>query len=658
MQEATSAYQHWMNAQKAAQSGDMFDDTLDAINRINDTLSNKDSEYFGRVGRTDYKAAVDLIVPESIDSENEGKVKAYLKSIKDLFTYDDDGNRAGLNIENFCKRAVSKGLMVLDKSSGEYKIAGQKTMQDFADGLNLSLPMVQAMFGEMEEFGGEFSFLDEAAKTIGDLGVSANEAAEKLRGLTGNEDLAIRLDVSALDTTEDKIAALETTITEMQTLKGKANVDSSEIEYANQIIEYCVAQEQNLSEPIVMAVNTSALDEKTADAINKIQEFKRACNDLELRQKLGVDTTEAEKQVNDLAGQVKGIDSNILASLSLDTSSVDTLKASVNAITGEQLNVKLGIDESAIIGWQADSKSATVKYGVDSSEVDAYKQQSEDKTATVTFHKVSTEVDQYNPLNLSRTVTYHVKTEGSVSANGTAHFEGTAKAGGDWGTAKGGTTLVGELGTEIVCIPKTGKWYTVGEDGAEFRDIPQGAIVFNHKQTESLLKYGHIASRASALVGGTALASGTAMVTGGIKVSSANASTTTRRKTKTKTKTKSKTKSKSKSSSKSTDLDTIDWIEIAISRLEKAVDAFELTANSTYETLQARLKATSGEISTITKEISVQEQAYKRYIKQADSVGLSSALKKKVQDGTIDISKYDEKTQKLISDYKKWYETL
>ena len=530
-------------------------------------------------------------------------------------------------------------------------------MQDFADGLNLSLPMVQAMFGEMEEYGGHFDWGDEAVKTIGDLGVSANEAAEKLRGLAGNEDLSINLDVSDIDSTEDKIAALETTIAEMQKYKGKADVDASQIEYANQIIEYCVAQEQNLSEPIVMAVNTSALDEKTADAINKIQEFKRACNELELKQKLGVDTTEAEKQVNDLAGQVKGIDSNILASLSLDTSSVDSLKASVNAITGEQLNVKLGIDESAIIGWQADSKSATVKYGVDSSEVDAYKQQSEDKTATVTYHKVSTEVDQYNPSNLSRTVTYHVKTEGSVSANGTAHFEGTAKAGGDWGTAKGGTTLVGELGTEIVCIPSTGKWYTVGDDGAEFRDIPQGAIVFNHKQTESLLKYGHVPSRASALVGGTALASGTAMVTGGIKVSSAKASTTTKSKTKTKTKTKSKTKSKSKSSSsKSSDLDTVDWIEIAISRLEKAVDAFELTATSTYETLQARLKATSGEISTITKEISVQEQAYKRYMKQADSVGLSSALKKKVQDGTIDISKYDEKTQKLISDYKQWYE--
>ena len=35
--------------------------------------------------------------------------------------------------------------MELDEASGEYKIAGQRTMQDFVDGLNLSMPMVQAM---------------------------------------------------------------------------------------------------------------------------------------------------------------------------------------------------------------------------------------------------------------------------------------------------------------------------------------------------------------------------------------------------------------------------------------------------------------------------------------------------------------------------------
>lgn len=43
-----------------------------------------------------------------------------------MFTYDDDGNRAGLNIENFCQKAVDKGLMVLDESTDSYQIAGQK----------------------------------------------------------------------------------------------------------------------------------------------------------------------------------------------------------------------------------------------------------------------------------------------------------------------------------------------------------------------------------------------------------------------------------------------------------------------------------------------------------------------------------------------------
>ena len=34
--------------------------------------------------------------------------------------------------------------MTIDEASGQYQIAGQTTMQDFVDGLNLSMPMVQA----------------------------------------------------------------------------------------------------------------------------------------------------------------------------------------------------------------------------------------------------------------------------------------------------------------------------------------------------------------------------------------------------------------------------------------------------------------------------------------------------------------------------------
>ena len=656
LQEATDAYHNWLNAQNAAQSGDMFDDTLDAINRINETLNDTDSEYYGRVGRTDYKAALNLIIPDSVNSEDEAKVNAYLKSIYDMFTYDDDGNRAGLNIENFCQKAVDKGLMVLDESTDSYQIAGQKTMEDFAKGMNLSLPLVQAMFGEMEEFGGEFSWADEAVKTIGDLGVAANESAEALRKIKGNEDLAIKLDVSEIEGTDDKISTLEATIKEMQNVKGKAKVDASEVEYANQIIEYCVAQQQNLSAPIVMSVDTSAISEKNAEAIEQIQEFKRACNDLELKQKLGVDTSDAQSKVNTLATDIKNIDPKIAAELSLDTSSVENLKTSINNITGEQL-VKIGIDDSAIIGWTADNKTAKVTYDVDSTAVDTYKKQDDSKTATVTYHKISTEVDQYNPSNLSRTVTYHIKTEGSVGVNGTANVTGTAMAGGNWGAKRGGNTLVGELGREIVVDPHTGRWYTVGDTGAEFVDIPKGSIVFNHKQTESLLANGYVAGRASALVNGTA------MVTGGIKRNNAQTSTksggnstSNYGKSSSSKSSSSSSKSSSKSSEEEKEPQIFDWIEIALSRIQRAIDNLSKKAESTFKKLSTRLSATNKEISKVNEEINLQQKAADRYMKEANNVGLSSALAKKVREGTIDINEYDEDTQKLIQDYQNWYE--
>lgn len=657
LQEATDAYHNWLNAQNAAQSGDMFDDTLDAINRINETLNDTDSEYYGRVGRTDYQAALNLIIPDTVNSEDEAKVNAYLQSIYDMFTYDDDGNRAGLNIENFCQQAVDKGLMVLDESTDSYQIAGQKTMEDFAEGLNLSLPLVQAMFGEMEEFGGEFSWADEAVKTIGDLGVAANESAEALLKTKGNEDLAIKLDVSEIEGTDEKISTLESTIEEMQNVKGKANIDASEVEYANQIIEYCVAQQQNLSEPIVMSVDTSAISEKNAEAIGQIQEFKRACNDLELKQKLGVDTTDAQSKVNTLASDIKNIDPKIAAELSLNTSSVENLKTSINNITGDQL-VKIGIDDSAIVGWTADNKQAKVTYDVDSTAVDTYKAQDDSKTATVTYHKISTEVDQYNPSNLSRTVTYHIKTNGTVGVNGTAHIAGTAFAGGNWGAKQGGNTLVGELGKEIIVDPHTGRWYTVGDTGAEFVDIPKGAIVFNHKQTESLLANGYVAGRASALV------SGTAMVTGGIKRTNAQTSTKSGGNSTSnygKSSSNKSSSSSSKSSSKNSDSDDkepqiFDWIEIALNRIQRAIDNLSKKAESTFKKLSTRLSATNQEIGKVNEEINLQQKAADRYMKEANKVGLSSGLAKKVREGTIDINEYDEDTQELISDYQKWYE--
>ena len=98
---------------------------------------------------------------------------------------------------------------------------------------------------------------------------------------------------------------------------------------------------------------------------------------------------------------------------------------------------------------------------------------------------------------------------------GNAHYEGTAEVTGDWGVKKGGTTLVGELGQELVVFPN-GRFKTVGDNGAEFTNIPAGSIVFNHLQTKELLSKGNIVGRGR----GRALASGTALANGTVNNSS------------------------------------------------------------------------------------------------------------------------------------------
>ena len=88
--------------------------------------------------------------------------------------------------------------------------------------------------------------------------------------------------------------------------------------------------------------------------------------------------------------------------------------------------------------------------------------------------------------------------------------DGTAHASGNWGLPQAEhNSLVGELGPETVVDTHTGRYYTVGDHGAELVDLPKDAIIFNHLQTEQLFKNGHINSRGKSYANGNAYAGGT-----------------------------------------------------------------------------------------------------------------------------------------------------
>lgn len=77
--------------------------------------------------------------------------------------------------------------------------------------------------------------------------------------------------------------------------------------------------------------------------------------------------------------------------------------------------------------------------------------------------------------------------------------------------AKGTKTLMGELGPELVV--SNGHYFVAGENGAEFVDLTDDAIVFNHLQTKKLLQSGS-AGRGTAITNekkATSMATGNAM---------------------------------------------------------------------------------------------------------------------------------------------------
>ena len=199
-----------------------------------------------------------------------------------------------------------------------------------------------------------------------------------------------------------------------------------------------------------------------------------------------------------------------------------------------------------------------------------------------------------------------------------------------------------------------GEAYIAGVNGPTFANLKAGDVVYPYDETKKILKNSRAGGKLSGPFpafygGGTAGGLNAALKYNGINSGTVNYTDNS-----TTNYNYNSGSGSSSSSSAEDEFDWVDWIEIKLSRVERLVNNLKKTAESTYKTLKQRTVATNKEISKVSEEITVQEKAYKRYLKQANSVGLSTALKKRVQSGTIDINKYSEATRELISEYQKW----
>ena len=256
--------------------------------------------------------------------------------------------------------------------------------------------------------------------------------------------------------------------------------------------------------------------------------------------------------------------------------------------------------------------------------------------------------------------------KGGGVAHGTAAFaHGTipritnsrrALASGTLGAKFSGLSLTGEGAPELVV--RGNKWFTTGDNGAEFTDIRRGDIVFNHQQTADLLSKGSTNSRASIKGGMSAFAHGKAYASGhrvtgsgafqggaasGYEKHSSGSSSTKKHTESTKKNTeatKKNTDSKKKDS-KATDksakkkskfatlLDNMgkqfDFIAIAIDRAATATEKFANMIND-YVKPEVKQSALWNQYKSTGKEISVNQQAASKYKSEASSFA-SKAIK-------------------------------
>ena len=192
----------------------------------------------------------------------------------------------------------------------------------------------------------------------------------------------------------------------------------------------------------------------------------------------------------------------------------DNLTSAVTSIQNASNNATTAIEKVASAMDEIPTDSSKAKAVSDTGK--SIKNLPDKKTVRVVISQPKTAV-----LNAVATLTVKVQGAGSVISGITqknfttstnSKVDATSgKAKGNVALAKGTKTLMGELGPELVV--SNGHYFVAGENGAEFVNLADDAIVFNHLQTKKLLQNGN-AGRGMAVTNekkATSMATGNAM---------------------------------------------------------------------------------------------------------------------------------------------------
>lgn len=490
------------------------------------------------------------------------------------------------------------------------------------------------------------------------------EAAQKaLNDLLGRNTFNIDFNSDNIDGLTDDIEYLESVKRKLTQDDGQTPLAGmeSEVQNLNTMLYALLAKKDSLQQPFIMSVDTSGFEGKVYQLISDLQNLEALTQEKTRLISIGADTSNVQSQIDTTIANINNADPEIKASFGIDEAATDSeIFAAIGRIKSEveleKIMLDAGVDQeevNAFLGTEHTAEGKVVFY-VNSKYVDAYKPPKKygrvEYSVNATMDGVSlsawTPPTKYGKIEYTgsqSTRRSYIGYEARSVVNGTAH------ASGNWGLKRGEKgALLGELGTEIVVDPNSGMWYTVGDNGAQFSDLPKGAIVFNHVQTEALLKNGKVTGRGRAFASGTV--SRKNPINGEYYISSYSGSNSSSG--------KSNTGSGSSGSDSAEEyLELLDWIEIAIDRIERKISSLDTTAQSAFRNIGKRTSAIADEMANISTEMSYQQTAYDAYINAADAVELSDSYKELVRNGKILLEEItDEDLNNRITEYRDLYE--
>lgn len=439
-------------------------------------------------------------------------------------------------------------------------------------------------------------------------------------GKMGSIDLDFDVNTMSIDDTDSKIEEL--------TNQQKVLTILGDVEGADKVQALIDALQQVHDKQVEVVAQTQG-----ADLVDQLQSRIAELQD----KNVSIDAIVQDDKVQSLINEIAALPPEVQIAIGVDESNVGNAEAIKAQIESDPASVNVNYTK----GDQepAEDQKADVNYTLGSQDPP------NDKTAKVTY----TLGYQAPPSDKVAHVTY-IGGKASGTMTSIAHASGTAynvlnmkplssaHAKGEVALKHDEQALVNEVGINghSESIVRDGVWSLI-PGGAHIENLKKGDIIFSATQTEDLLKHGATHGHARAYAQGTA---------SGVTLAPAYADGT----------------SELDDTIKKVSTQAKDWIETALDRLERIVEKYQDIAESDYSNYKSSEKNYNKALKNLNKQLQTQKDSRAKYVAKANevasAVGLSDELKKKVQNGTINIESLSEDDKKRVDAYQEWYEKI